>query len=198
MPRRSLRNLLRQFRHLGVDVAGKSATVSDEVALTYQLDDVSPLRLDATANQYGGSTFVFNVVGNFGCIELQVNNPGGVRIDFVHVGSSAGLPVSGTVFTTQTQRTLLPVVEVMTAELHSSLVPSQSGFRAGNLVFADVPPFGYRYIAPDLTLREGLLGFFVQGPVDGVPTFFYNVMSRDAFAVVGLRWTELADPEIPS
>jgi len=93
MPRRGLRNLLPFFRTLPsgakiVDTTGKGETVSDEIQLTYQVEDLAFRGWQFAAV----SAFEFGVPGRMGMIEIECRTPKGLVIEQVsgHLAPLAG------------------------------------------------------------------------------------------------------------
>ncbi len=202
MPRRSLRNLLRQFRQLGVDVRGAGATVSDQIQLSYQLDNMSPVRIDPSVGYLGIGFFVLGFANQFATLELEVRNPGGILIDSFHVGSVGGINVSGQIFTTGTQLTMSNLLANPVPEIRqgTALLGFATGIRCGTTAVADTPDFAYRFSSPSPATgqTDSFEGMLVQGPSNGVNQFIYCQMGNASdVGVVGARWRELGDPEGP-
>jgi len=201
MPRRSLRNLVRQFRDLGVDVAGKGATVSDEVQLTYKLDDLTPARADPTVGYLGVGTVIGGVSNRFGLMELEVNKPGGIAVDGIHMGTGANIDISGAMWTAQSPVSLNNIV-VLTPEFvqGTALIGFQTVVRSGTIAKADTPGGNnigvYWFASPVGAQTDQFAGVFINGPANGVTQYLFLVFANLSDpAVIGCRWRELSPPE---
>jgi len=196
MPRRSLRNVLTALRALAIDVTGKGPDVSDDVQLTYQLDDVS----HQLSQEYGIGYGSANVAGDFhGIIQLQITNPGGIMITecgelvFGIVTRSLAWTdvVSETITTTATSST-------HPALGHNFPRPTRTLIQCGFMPGADVrnaqsgdPVRGEAFVwFANNTMRN----FFVPGPEAGGERFFMFVRSQAANgANMGIRWREFLE-----
>ena len=86
-PRRSKRNILAQLEDVQVDVSGKGATVSDEIQLTYLLDD-----LRSTAWVTGGTGIFKTAFGanQHGSLQITCRNRRGLLINELIMVKAAG------------------------------------------------------------------------------------------------------------
>jgi len=209
MARRSLRNLVRQFRNLGVDVAGKGETVSDQVQLTYQLDNLTPARADPTVGYLGVGAVVPGVAGRFGMMELEVNNPGGIAIDAIHMGTGDGISLSGAMWTGQSPVTLINVAVLdpqfvqgtaLIRGVPRPLGPGQTVIRSGNILLADTPGGNnvgsYWFLSPVGDQTDDFRGIFIQGPTNGVKQYLFIIFSNlSDVCVLGVRFREILPPD---
>jgi len=198
MPRRSVRNLFRQLSQLGVDASGKGATVSDEVGLTYQLDNLSPARSDPTVGYVGVGVTVIGVAGRVAIMELEVTNTGGILLDAAFLGSSLGGAFGGALWTTTTPVAIAAPL-IMTPELRQGRAHERVDtiVRTGTALPAVKPAGAYRFVSPAGAQTDTFFALFINGPgAVGANQLVYLLMpNQGVLAVIGMRWRELADPD---
>jgi hypothetical protein len=86
MPRTLARNILGILRHLGVDVAGKGAKVSDDIQLTFPLTDFSQ---PALIPHFGGRIAHVGPAGQLTSIRIQAPPDRAVRITFLQANTAS-------------------------------------------------------------------------------------------------------------
>jgi len=187
MPRRGLRSLLPFFRAAQsgdqiVDASGKGETVSDEIQLTYQIEDLSYHGRVFC----GASPFVASGGGlELGTFELECRTPKGLFIR--GVGSqtaTAGLEVR--VYTKQVPIVFTPGSLVAhTIDLVSPANATvQARTRAGTIDFFVLNTEGFRFTAPAPPLQ--LNGFWV-----GFGSFIYASLQPGQVSTMGFLWEEI-------
>jgi len=193
MPRRSVRNVITALRALALDVKGKGPDASENIQLTYQLDDVS----HQLSQEYGVGYSSGQLGGDFHrIVQLEITNPGGILI------TECGELVFGTV--TRSLAWTDVVSETITTTVTSTTHPAlgfgfprpprtliQTGFMPGAAVRdarAGDPVDGQAFLwFANNTMRD----FFVPGPTAGGRRFFMFVGSQSVGgATMGVRWRE--------
>jgi len=185
MARRSLRNFITQLRAMAVDDTELGPNVSEDIQLTYQLDDFSRY----TRGEYASGGFFTGVGGDHQFMQLEVRSPFGAIIESVVFTFLSTTPQSMGVML---QTTAFPIIGGVERLAISSGPPPDSIALHGVIDAPDIPQNRFMCLS-DRFGGQGIEGLFIPGRPPGGPSHFFGAFLSGAGSSnnQAIRWTEL-------
>lgn len=183
MARRSLRNFITQFRAMELDDTELGPKVSEDIQLTYQMDDFSRY----TRGQYAAGGF-FSATANNPFMQLEVRSPFGVIVEYMGFTFLSPTPQAIGFWLQDTANDIEGPVQ----RLAITAGPAPDSIALfGHILGANIPTNRFAILS-DRGAFPGINGLFIPGrPPNGPSQFLACFLSGTTSNNFGIRWTEL-------
>jgi len=181
MPRGNKRNIVPALDEAGVDASGKGAQVSDEIQLTYQLDDIgAPLH-----GYFGTGINVVRQLNRHACVELSVLNPDGIIFQSATTDSVEIVGDNAQLLFAFTRRTPILMTDGVDLPIHlQGNCRPRCTARWGTVPSAQIAIGQFRFYA--FGGERALQGFYVPF---GIFLVFVRI-EDDSTKGIGISWVE--------